>query len=256
MGSYWDTSFEAEFQRADDNFPRIIEWLDSLKRCDPPFERPISSRLVTNPVTDTQFADMIECLVSLAARSPMHREKGVAMAEYLRGPLPERERNSLIGANIQRALRNAVKNLDADGKAMVIYSPEREFIFGDGFFQNLTPDGNHWHDPKLLVPLTPWMSVLFVRPMSYVIEPRLVTLVANVNETDVLNHIVQAYACDMLFYRSERPHIYEEFTCGERMYFINNRNPVDELTHNIPGVPPRDPDMDRMADFIEQYSAR
>jgi hypothetical protein len=35
---------------------------------------------------------------------------------------------------------------------MIIFSPKREFIFGDGFFHNLTVQGEHWHHPKMLVP--------------------------------------------------------------------------------------------------------
>lgn len=253
VGSVWDTSFEAEFQSADNNFPRIIEWLNALDRCDPPFERPVSTRIVPNPVEDQQFADMIECLVSLAARSPKHREHGVALAEEFRGPLPEQERNSLIGANIQRALRNAVRNLGGQGKAMVIFSPDREFIFGDGFFHNLTVQGEHWHHPKLLAPLTPWMSVLFTRPMGYTIEPRLVTLVANRAETDALNYTVQVYARDMLFYRSERPQVDEAFTCAKHKIFANDLNIVDSLIYQIPGVPPRNSNMDAIIDLLERH---
>lgn len=256
VGSGWDTSFEPEFQKADNNFPKIIEWLNSLYRCDPPFERSVSSRLVVNPVVDEQFAELIECLVSLAARSPMHREQGVALAEELGGPLPERERNSLIGANIQRALRNAVRNLGGRGKAMVIFSPEREFIFGDGFYQNLTVQGEYWHHPKLLAPLTPWMSVLFTRPVGYSTEPRLVTMVANEAETDALNYAVQVYARNMLFYRSERPQVDEAFTCGRHKIFANDRNLIDRLIYEIPGVPPRDPNKDAMIDLLERYSER
>jgi hypothetical protein len=253
VGSVWDTSFEAEFQRADDNFPKVIEWLNSLDRCDPPFERPIRTRIVPVTADDHQFGDMIECLVSLAARSPKQREQAVALAEDLRGPLPERERNNLIGANIQRALRNAVRNIGGRGKAMVIFSPEREFVFGDGFFHNLTVQGEHWHNPKLLVPLTPWMSVLFARPLRYATEPRLVTVVANRAETDELNHVVQVYAREMLFYRSERPQVTEAFNCAMHKIFANDRNPVDRMIYEIPGVPPRDPNMDTIIDLLERH---
>ncbi|MFY7835981.1 MAG: hypothetical protein ACOVQ0_06840 [Novosphingobium sp.] len=256
VGSVWDTSFEAEFQNADNNFPMIIDWLNSLDRCSPPFERSVGSRIVPVPVEDQQFATMIECLISLAARSPKHREQGVALAEEHRGPLPERERNALIGANIQRTLRNAVRNLGGRGKAMVIFSPEREFIFGDGFFHNLTVQGDHWHHPKMLVPLTPWMSVLFTRPRGYTVEPRLVTFVANKAEADELNYAVQVYAREMLFYRSECPQVDEAFTCGVHKIFADDRNAVDTLVYEIPGVPPRDPNMDEIIDFLERYAKR
>jgi hypothetical protein len=255
VGSPWDESFEAEFQKADDNFPQIIDWLDSLNRCDPPFDRGIASRILPQSAPNEQFSLLIECLVSLAARSPMHREKGVALAEHYHGPLPERKRNGLIGMNIRHAHRNAVQSLGGCGKVMVIFSPEREFIFGDGFFNNLTVQGQHWHHPKILAPITPWLSVLFVRPISYMAEPRLVTLVASSKEADELNSAVQVYSRNALFYRAERPEVDDTYTCGKHKIFADHRNSVDGLIHYIPGTPPRDPSQDLFVDFIKKYGS-
>lgn len=249
----WDSSFEEEFSKADSNFPGIIDWLDTLDRCDPPFERPVASRMRAQVVDDDRFGLLIECLLSLAARSPMYREKGVALAEHYRGPLPERERNVIIGYNISRALRNAVRGIGGGGKALVIYSPEREFIFGDGFFHNLTVQGEHWHHPKLFVPLTPWTSVLFTRPMSYMTLPKLVTLVASAEEAVALNYAVQVYSRNAIFYRSEKPVVDEAYTQGRHLVFADHRNTIDELIYEIPGVPPRDT---RMDDFDDMLRAR
>jgi hypothetical protein len=248
----WDESFELEFQTADENFPQIIDWLDTLDRCDPPFDRPIASRIVHQSAPDDQFNLLIECLISLAARSPMHREQGVALAEHYRGPLPERERNGLIGMNIRHTHRNAVRAIGGGGKMMVIFSPEREFIFGDGFFSNLTVQGQHWHHPKILAPVTPWLSVLFVRPMRYMTEPRLVTLVASPDETDALNYAVQVYSRNSLFYRSELPLADDSFKCGKHRIFKDDRNSVDALIHHIPGIPPRDTSFDFFDNFLNE----
>lgn len=256
VGSPWDSSFEPEFQAADDMFPRVLEWLNTLDRCGPPFDRPIDSRIVANPAEDRQFGELIECLVSLAARSPMHREMGVALAEEHRGPLPERERNALIGLNIRHSLRNATRNLAGRGKAMIIFSPEREFVFGDGFFQNLPPQGDHWLHPKMLVPLTPCMSVLYTKPPSYQTEPRLVTLVASGAETEELNYAVQVYARERLFYRSERPNVHEVYACGRHKVYASHRNPVDRLIYQIPGVRAPDTNMEAVIDLLERYGER
>jgi hypothetical protein len=246
--SWWDSSFEAEFQNADSSFPRLIEWLSTLDHCSPPFDRPLESRIMAQPVTDEQFRMLFECIVSLAARSPMHRERAVGLAENLREPLAERERNALIGYNIRYALRNAMRNFSNYGKAMVIYSPEREFIFGDGFFHNLTTQGEHWYNPQILVPLTPWMSVLFAKPITFGSEPRLMTVVTSADETSILNDVIQVYSRNMIFYRSEKPMIREEFMSGKHMIFRDHVNPVSELIHKIPGIPPRDTALD---DFFE-----
>jgi hypothetical protein len=250
--SPWDESFEKEFQKADGNFPEVIDWLDDLDRVDPPFDRPIASRIIPQPTTDENFAKLIECLASLAVRSPMHREGGVRGAEYLRGEIAAREQHALIGLNIRHSLRNAVRQIGGRGKAMVIFSPEREFLFGDGFFNNLTPPVDHLLFPKMLVPLTPWMAVLFAQPTKYSTDPRLVTLVISPNETDEINHAVHVYASDALFYRAEQPVVTDAFAIGRHQIFQDDHNSVDALIHQIPGVPPRDTSLDWLLDRMRR----
>src|SRR3546814_14908810 len=89
------------------------------------------------------------------------------------------------------------------GKATAILSPNREFIFGDGFYHNLTSPSRPQNSPEILAPLTPRLAVLYARPMQYTTEPRLSTLVIGVDETETLNHVVQIYARVNIFYRSE-----------------------------------------------------
>jgi len=182
-------------------------------------------------------------------RTPMHREAAVRAAEYYRGSIGSTERNSIVGLNIRHSLRAALKNIGRGrGKAMVLYSPEREFIFGDGLFNNLNPPVDHVLNPKMLVPLTPRISVLFVRPSRYMVEPRLMTLVVSNKETDLLNNAVQVYARNAVFYRSERPIIIHDFAQAKHLVFSDQRNPVDELIHHIPGIPPRDTSLDWLVD--------
>lgn len=249
VDSPWDQSFEPEFDRADSAFPGLIAWLETLERCDPPFERARAERIVRQPVSDQQFATLIECLVSLAVRSPRCRSRAVSLAEHFRGPLPEHERNSLIGLNIRNAQRDAVKEISGRGKAMVLYSPEREFIYGDGFYNNMPIPVQHWHGPKLLVPLTPAIAVLFARPMQYMTEPRLVTLVLAQAETEKLNHAIQIYARQFLFFRTEQPTLDNAFAQGKHLIFADHRNPIELLIHAIPGVPPRDTSLDFLLDM-------
>jgi hypothetical protein len=246
----WDENFEREFQHADESFPALIDWMDRLERVGPPFERPVSERVTRVVATDEQFATLLQCIVSLVVRSPKHREGAAALAEDFRHPLEQRERNRLIGANMRRSQRNAVKALGARGKAMIIFSPESEFIFGDGFYNNLSAPVQHLYNPKMLVPITPWMSVLYTRPMSYRPEPRLVTLVATANETQDLNYAVQVYARNAIFYRSERPEITDAFAQGRHLVFRDYRNSVEQLIHSIPGVPPRDTSLDWLSDYL------
>lgn len=176
VDTVWDECFESEFQQADDSFPSIIDWLETLSREARP-NAPMTARFMGVEVSDTRVAQLVECLVSLAVRSPMNREASVALAEDLRGCLPERERNRLIGANMRSTQRNAIRCIGSRGKVAVIYLPDREFIFGDGFFHNLRSPAEQVYNIRILAPLTPRISVLFAVPMQYLLQPRLSTLV-------------------------------------------------------------------------------
>ena len=131
----WDESFEKEFDRADGQFPTVINWLEELTYEDRR-DRPRRDRYLAQSFPDQMHVALAEGLVSLAVRSPQNREASVSLAEKLRGPLPERERNTLIGANMRNSQRIVVKSIGTRGKFAVIRSPDREFIFGDGFFHN------------------------------------------------------------------------------------------------------------------------
>jgi hypothetical protein len=244
----WDQSFESEFERADAMFPDVIRWLDSLDRRGPPFEIPRSRRMMTQPITDDQMGDVIECLVSLAVRSPMHRERAVSLAEDLRGPLPERERNSLIGLNMRDSMKRALGSLRGSGKVMVVYSPEREFIYGDGFFHNITPPCDIINNAKIVAPLTPWMTVIYARPSRFRTDPRLVTITATIAEAETMNRAVQIYARRQLFYRSEAPTITDAFRQEKHLIFRDDQNPIDGMIYDIPGISPRDASLDFLLD--------
>ena len=139
-------------------------------------------------------------------------------------------------ANMRNGLNNLTKAFGGSGKAVAIFSPEREFIFGDGFFTNVTPPAQHMLRPRAIVPLTPNLGVLIQKPSSYMLDPKLSTLVVNQQEADELNRTVQVYAKEAIFYRSERPPIIPEFERGKYLSYADDRNFADWLCYNVPGV--------------------
>lgn len=163
----WDTCFEPEFERADNAFPSVIAWLQGLSREHHPDAASLTERFMAQPVPEDRLAQLAEGLASLAVRSPMNREASVSMAERLRGPLPERERNRIIGGNMHYAMRNAMQSIGTRGRFAVIYSPHREFIYGDGFFHNILSPAYNLRRPEILVPVTPEITVLFAVPPQY-----------------------------------------------------------------------------------------
>lgn len=247
----WDHSFEDEFSKADAGFPKVIEWLNSLEFHDRRGE-PISKRFVPQHIPDEILPLLIEGIVSLAVRSPKTRETGVSLAEKLRGDIPPRERNVLIGSNLRGVQRRVVENIGGGGKIGIIYSPDREFIFGDGFFHNIYAGGNAPLSPTMMVPLLPRISVLYARPMQYRPDPLCATNVFSADEAEDLNKTVQVYARNALYYRSEKPEIIPDFARGAHRVFKEGNHLIEQITRTLPGVPPRDLELDRLLGLYRQ----
>jgi len=241
--SPWDMSFEREFDLADGNFPSVIAWLNTLTS-QKLFNLQLRERFLPQPCTDDQLKILTECVVSLVIRSPKSREAAVSVAEYLRGELPTPERNALIGLNIRNSQRMISDNIGAGAKFSVLLSSGKEFIYGDGLFNNITGTVNPPHSPKIIAPITPMISVIISKPTSFTVEPRLSTIVLSDDEVDACNHAIQVYSKRALFYRSERPKLIDAFTRNEHLSYEHPDNPMDTLIRSIPGIPPRDRSLD------------
>jgi hypothetical protein len=228
-----DASFEGEFERADSAFPAVVRWLDSLEfQSLEPSQG--TGRFTPIDSNDAEVASLLECMVSLVVRSPMTREACARLSEAWRGPLAARERNALISMNLWHLQRRFVDGLGVNGKFVVIFSPSREFIFGDGFFSNFQP-ANLPELPKMLVPMTPRAAVLYVRPIRYGREPRISTLSVDADDADALNLAVQVYAKENIFFRQEQPSVSAYFAGSNHLTFSDSANPVDRLIGLIPG---------------------
>lgn len=249
--SPWDMSFESEFDVADNNFPSVIDWLSGLIKQEL-FDRDLRDRFVHQPYTDAQLKNLTECVVSLVVRSPKNREASVSIAEHLRGELPTPERNALIGLNMRQSQRMIADNIRERAKFAVLFSSGKEFIYGDGLFNNVTGVGHPPLSPKIIAPITPMMSVIISRPTSFQMEPRLSSIVLSNEEVEACNHAVQVYSKGALFYKSERPCLIEAFTCSEHLIYEDPDNPMDTLICHIPGIPPRD----RSLDFLLERKLR
>ena len=242
----WDTNFESEFEVADNQFPNVIAWLQSLERVALPI-RSLTDRFLPQAATVTQLRALTECVVSLAVRSPMNREASVAIPERFNPvPLVGQQRDALIGANMMRSQRLIADSIGADGKFAAVYSEAREFIYGDGFFHNVTAVVNPPHMPKIVAPITPHISVIVCRPTSYMVEPRLTTIVLTAEEVDQFNHALQVYSRQALFFRSERPLIDQVFRSGQHLRYTDPDNPIDRFIRGIPGIPDRNRRLDAL----------
>lgn len=234
--SVWDHSFEADFDKADASFHRVLAWLDDLDRCGPPFETLLKDRFVAAPVPQTDFDELLVCAFSLIVRSPQFRQVAGAYSIHHGMAGHERSVRRVMMGNMRHGLENLTKAFRGSGKAVAIYSPERELIFGDGFFTNIMPPAQHMLRPRAIVPLTPSLALLIQKPGAYRIDPNFFTLVVNREEANELNRTVQIYAREAIFYRLERPEIAPEFARAEHYQFADDRNFADRLCFQVPGV--------------------
>ncbi len=233
--SVWDHRFESEFQRADDNFARVIDWLDSLDRQPIPLNDP-RERFLAQSADDESIGHLVEGMVSLIVRSPKFRASAVSLAEYHRGELPARERNALIGMNIMRCQRRFADGIGVSGKFAILYAVEREFIFGDGFYHNLSSGYENTMGIRMAVPITPHITAFYASPMRYITKPRLVTITLNDSEVTFFNETVQVYAKDFLFFKSQAPKIIDAFKQRKHLVYASP-NPIAQWVQYLSGLP-------------------
>ncbi|MEA2893319.1 MAG: hypothetical protein QOI05_4112 [Bradyrhizobium sp.] len=230
----WDTSFEKSFAKADDAFPWLIAWLQTLSSPVTAKARPFAERLTPLTVEADRLDMLAECLASLIARSPSFRDRVSKASEYYRtrfgfpDPKPDK---TLIAAGVRGAQEAFSKALRLGGKFVVLLGGDQEFVFGDGFLHNFS-SLNHPMHPRCLIPLTPEIAVFYTRPRSYRAYPKL--LVANLisDEVSFVNLTLQVYAQRYLFFRSIHPVIDEVFRQNVHLEFQYHKHPwIEQLEH-------------------------
>jgi len=78
---------------------------------------------------------------------------------------------------------------------------------------------------KCVLPLTPTVAIVYMLPMSYPSEPKLVSIKLDDDEVQFLNDALQAYANDFLFFRSQEPRLSSAFTQGGHRQFEYHSHP-------------------------------
>lgn len=225
--SPWNQSLEGVFQTVDDIIPRIVR------------EISFESEGQVAGWTSFQASDWIKdnlapFLASLCMRSPRTRYLASRLGRELTGF----ERHSRTDLNV--SLSNAIagfkaysQSLPGRGKFGILRAMEGEFIYGDGFYHNLEARGDVVSYPRMLVPLTPTVAVIFCRPSSYFTEPMFSETFISKEEVDRLNDLVQVHSERFLFYRSISPKIHAAFSLGEYRTVTPQSNPAIRLMDSL-----------------------
>lgn len=230
-----DNSFECEFEIADSNFPSVIKWLESLTYISK-FTEHLENRFVPQICTKENLDKLTECVVSLAVRNPQNREGYLSLIESVGGKISS-HRAVEIKLNMVKKQREIVKIIkNSEVKFAVLYSNSKEFIYGDGFFTNIIGNVEAPNFPYMVVPITPNISVVMVKPSSCKPEIELSTLVLRDSEVEVCNHTIQIYSKKEVFYRSDKPNIYEDFRCEKHLRYAEIDNPMNILINSMPSI--------------------
>lgn len=237
VGTFWDEDFEGEFSLADAKFPRVIQWLEVIGA--KATRRPKEERYQYADIEATQqnLRDLAVCLVSLAVRSPSNRESVASMVRHVRDDpsIPKGEIDNLVGANIRHDQRRLSERA-GEGKFAILSSQRREFIFGDGFHHNVRSPVQGMPSPRMIVPVTPKIAVIYVIPRRWRVDPCLVCKSLTSEEVEWVNYGIQVYSKSEIFFRSEKPSITDAFRDQMFQRFSTRDNVVDNLIDSIPGV--------------------
>ncbi len=231
----WDFNFEPVFGRVDSAFPHVINFLKEVCR-EAITGRPQTYDFIPVDVAEESITSIIDGIISLAVRIPMHRESAASVARQLRPQLSGAEAERIITATIIHSFESARRAIGTKGKICLLFSPYREFIYGDGFFSNIRAPVQLFHRARMLIPLTPDIAVLFVQPERYMEKPRICVRALNSNETDDLNLAVQVYSRNMIFFRSELPTRHPAFQEQRHLEFADRDNNIEKIIERVPGV--------------------
>ena len=222
-GGPWDSTFEPQFDQPDNELPEFVQWLSALQTALPGTHGQMVDRIMPQVLDDARRKMIGRITASLLARSPSIRNLIKLGTEQFRTEFelddPTADK-SLIAANQQRLYPAYRKRMSNSGRWAILFTDEKEFIAGDGFLHNFPASQDAISSgTKLVLPILPTTAIIYMCPMQYPTEPRLVTLRMNSNEVDSLNDITQVYAREFLFYREEKPSLSADFRIGAHKQF-------------------------------------
>ncbi len=228
-GSLWDTTYEPEFDAADNAFPGVIRWLEAIAA-----DHPTNDRIKGVAIPDDRRLALAECLASLIVRSPRLRylsEKWIGDSQVRDfGFLEPRNLHLTAGANLRRCQEPFAREINAAGKPVLLISERGSFLFGDGFMTNFHPTPNRMLRPMAMVAFTPKVALHWFNPGSYPLYPKGVSLRLTISEVSDFNDIVQIYSKDSLFHLAEPPVLHASFPDSQH-YIVtsggeNHRTPI------------------------------
>lgn len=239
-GSVWETNFEDDFSNADNGVHKVVESLISLK----PLGRTLAEFFGLMPLfikRDRSLRDMCKfyhldedvhrallvLLCSLLIRSPGNRSRYESYPAIIGLPPNEEVGKANMRQTFQIAKELCEEGFISNQYFVLIHSPFKKFIFGDGNLDWLTGSlAANRIDGKALIPLTPHLCLYFCTPHSMRSTPNCASFSAAPWMVDWINDIVQIYSRDKLFFLGKPPALKDTF---RKRQFLEHKRKTDEL---------------------------
>ena len=246
QGSNWETNFESEFD-IDNEIRVIVDALNRLK----PYGRTPSELIALMALLfrkDRALYDMCKfydldeqihrnlllLIYSLLIRSPAKRFRYEHYPQMIGFPPDENVGKANMSQNYAMAKRLCREGFMSNQYFVLLYSPIKRFIFGDGSLDWLTDELVAGRiRGRTIIPLIPHLCVYFCTPMRMRPSPNCASLSVAPWMVDWINEITQIYSKDKLYFLGREPILTEEFRTGK---FLEHKNRVDDFINMLDGI--------------------
>lgn len=235
----WESNFEDEFD-IDNDVHKIIPALQGMKpfgRTPKEFfalikmlgkkDRSLRDMCKFYHLDEELHRNLLLLLHSLLIRSPGNRSRYEGYPRMIGLPPDEDVGKGNMVQNYRIAKKLCQKGLISNPYFVLMHSPLKKFIFGDGSLDWLTSGlvANRING-RTLLPLTPHLCVYFCTPMSMPRSPNYASLSVAPWMVDWVNYITQIYSKDKLFFLGKPPKITDAF---RQHQFLEHKEKTDAL---------------------------
>ena len=248
-GTAWESNFEDEFD-IDNEVHNIINALLRMK----PFgrtpreffalikmlvkkDRSLRDMCKFYHLDDGLHRDLLLLIHSLLIRSPRNRSRYEGYPRSFGRP-PDEEVGKANMVQYYRIAKKLCQNgLISNQYFVLMHSPLKKFIFGDGSLDWLTSGllANRVNG-RALLPLTPQLCVYFCTPISMRSTPNCASLSVAPWMVDWVNDITQIYSRDKLFYLGRPPEINDAFRQRQFLEHKAKGDALIEMLDEIAGM--------------------
>jgi hypothetical protein len=238
-GSVWESNFENEFD-IDNEVHSIVADIRNLK----PFGRTPSEFFTLLKLLrkkDSTLRDMCKfyqlneqlhrnlllLLQSLLIRSPANRSRYEGYPRIIGLPPDDEVGKSNMAQNYHIAKELCLTGLISNQYFVLLHSPLKKFIFGDGNLDWLTSGLVAGRiKGRALVPLTPHICVYFCTPMAMRTTHNCASFSAAPWMVDWISQITQIYSRDKIFFLGKPPKLIDAFS---QKTFLEHKEKSDAL---------------------------